>query len=150
MRTPGWDLVTGEPASPGIEPGYPALEAIAIQVVDDIGYGRNVVLEIEDTGDDRDKAFLMGTVLIRLVEHLRMRQRAEGATRSVAAAPVGLRRSPPTAPPAPRGQAGGVAEHAVEMFAGLLAEIRAYGEGLQVRHAAGARADSEITGEVGP
>ena len=30
----------------------------------------------------------------------------------------------------PRGQAGGAAAHAVEMFAGLLAEIRAYGEGL--------------------
>ena len=106
-----------------MRPAYPALEdlqATAIQVVNEIGYGRevtdnvrgfvtvrisslrqgtagrffqgshpldfgrllarNVVLEIEDTGDDRDKAFLMGTVLIRLVEHLRMRQRAEGAT----------------------------------------------------------------------
>jgi hypothetical protein len=103
----GWNLVTGEPASPGIQPGYPALEdlqATAIQVVEEIGYGReitdnvrgfvtvrisslrlgttgrflqgghpvdftrlldrNVVFEIEDTGDDRDKAFLMGTVLI--------------------------------------------------------------------------------------
>src|SRR5690606_1321253 len=44
---------------------------------------RNVVLEIEDVGDDRDKAFLMGTVLVRLVEHLRMRQRR--------GAPPGLR-----------------------------------------------------------
>ena len=168
----GWDLVTGEPASPGIQPGYPALEdlqATAIQVVDDIGYGReitdnvrgfvtvrisslrlgttgrflqgghpldftrlldrNVVFEIEDTGDDRDKAFLMGTVLIRLVEHLRLRQRAEGATAprlrhlSVFEEAHRLLRQP-------RGQAGGAAAHAVEMFAGLLAEIRAYGEGL--------------------
>jgi hypothetical protein len=39
---------------------------------------RNVVFEIEDVGDDRDKAFLMGTVLVRLVEFLRMRQRATG------------------------------------------------------------------------
>ena len=36
----------------------------------------NAVLEIEDVGDDSDKAFLMGTVLIRLVEHLRMVNRA--------------------------------------------------------------------------
>jgi hypothetical protein len=36
----------------------------------------NAVLEIEDVGDDSDKAFLMGTVLIRLVEHLRMANRA--------------------------------------------------------------------------
>ncbi len=168
----GWDLVTGEPASPGIQPGYPALEdlqATAMQVVNEIGYGReitdnvrgfvavrisslrqgtagrffqgghpldftrlldrNVVLEIEDTGDDRDKAFLMGTVLIRLTEHLRMRQRAEGATAprlrhlSVFEEAHRLLRQP-------QGPADGAAAHAVEMFAGLLAEIRAYGEGL--------------------
>ncbi len=38
--------------------------------------GTNAVLEIEDVGDDSDKAFLMGTVLIRLAEHLRMASRA--------------------------------------------------------------------------
>ena len=36
---------------------------------------RNAVLEIEDVGDDADKAFLMGAVLIRLAEHLRLAQR---------------------------------------------------------------------------
>ena len=36
---------------------------------------RNVVFEIEDVGDDRDKAFLMGTVLIQLTEHLRLQPR---------------------------------------------------------------------------
>jgi uncharacterized protein len=167
----GWDLVTGEPATPGLAPGYPALEDLqstALDVVGEIGYGReitdnvrgfvmvriaslrqgttgrflqgghpldvtrlldaNVVLEIEDTGDDRDKAFLMGTVLIRLAEHLRLRQRAEGPAAprlrhlSVFEEAHRLLRQP-------RGQAGAAA-HAVEMFAGLLAEIRAYGEGL--------------------
>ena len=34
-----------------------------------------MVLEIEDVGDDADKAFLMGTVLIRLAEHLRLTHR---------------------------------------------------------------------------
>ena len=88
----------------------------------------NVVFMIEDTGDDRDKAFLMGTVLIRLAEHLRLRQRAEGPTPprlrhlSVFEEAHRLLRQP-------RGPAGAAA-HAVEMFAGLLAEIRAYGEGL--------------------
>ena len=168
----GWDLVTGEPSTSGVQPGYPALEdlqATALQVVDEIGYGReitdnvrgfvtvrisslrlgttgrflqgghpldfarlldaNVVFEIEDTGDDRDKAFLMGTVLIRLVEHLRLRQRAEGPAAprlrhlSVFEEAHRLLRQP-------RGTASGAAAHAVEMFAGLLAEIRAYGEGL--------------------
>ena len=171
----GWDLVTGEPAAPGLQPGYPALEdlqAAAMQVVERdrvrpgghrqrprVRHGpdrsslrlgttgrflrrrppaglrprcwtRNVVLEIEDAGDDRDKAFLMGAVLIRLAEHLRLRQRAEGPAAAAAAAPDRGRGSPPAAAPAPRPAGGGAAAHAVEMFAGLLAEIRAYGEGL--------------------
>jgi uncharacterized protein len=168
----GWDMVTGEPVRPGQPPAYPALEdlqATAIQIVEEIGYGReitdnvrgfvavrisslrlgttgrflqgghpldfgrllkaNVVFEIEDVGDDRDKAFLMGTVLIRLTEHLRLRQRAEGASAprlrhlSVFEEAHRLLRQP-------HGTAAGPAAHAVEMFAGLLAEIRAYGEGL--------------------
>ena len=40
---------------------------------------RNVVLEIEDVGDDADKAFLMGAVLIRLAEHLRLAQPDEAS-----------------------------------------------------------------------
>jgi uncharacterized protein len=89
----------------------------------------NVVLEIEDIGDDMDKAFLMGTVLIRLVEHLRLRQHAHGgavlALRHLTVIEEAhrlLRRAVTT----------GAAAHAVEMFAGMLAEIRAYGEGLVV------------------
>ncbi len=93
----------------------------------------NAVLEIEDVGDDGDKAFLMGTVLIRLAEHLRMANRARPP------GPVTLRhltvieeahRLLRRHQAADGGAAGGAAAHAVEMFAGLLAEIRAYGEGL--------------------
>ena len=93
----------------------------------------NVVLEIEDVGDDADKAFLMGTVLIRLVEHLRLTHRAAGRAPGLAHLTVVeeahrlLRRADPG------GSAGaGAAAHAVELFAGLLAEIRAYGEGLVI------------------
>ncbi|RKS68747.1 DNA helicase HerA-like ATPase [Actinomadura pelletieri DSM 43383] len=88
---------------------------------------RNVVLEIEDVGDDRDKAFLMGTVLVRLVEHLRMRQRAGGG--------AGLRHLTVFEEAhrlLRRSEQAGPASHAVETFASLLAEIRAYGEGLIV------------------
>ncbi len=94
---------------------------------------RNVVLEIEDVGDDADKAFLMGTVLIRLAEHLRL------AHRTSPAGPAGLRhltvveeahRLLRRAGSGDEPGGGGAAGHAVEMFAGLLAEIRAYGEGL--------------------
>ena len=108
----------------------------------------NAVLEIEDVGDDSDKAFLMGTVLIRLVEHLRMVNRAKPSSPGGlgGVVPPGASRAPATLrhltvieeahrllrrPEAPgSGASGSAASHAVEMFAGLLAEIRAYGEGL--------------------
>ncbi|NKZ04517.1 ATP-binding protein [Actinomadura latina] len=164
----GWDLALGEPAVAGTSPRYPTLadlQAVAEEVVTDIGYGqeitdnvrgfirvrlsslrlgttgrffegghpidfdallaRNVVLEIEDVGDDRDKAFLMGTVLVRLVEHLRMRQGGAAGLRHLSVFEEAhrlLRRS----------ERAGPASHAVETFASLLAEIRAYGEGLIV------------------
>src|SRR5262249_49475730 len=38
---------------------------------------RNVVLCLEDIANDEDKAFLMGTLIIRVVEHLRLAARAE-------------------------------------------------------------------------
>jgi DNA helicase HerA-like ATPase len=170
----GWDLVLGEPATPGIQPGYPALadlQAVADQVVLDVGYGpevernvrgfitvrlgslrlgtpgrffqgghpldftrlldTNVVLEIEDVGDDQDKAFLIGTVLIRLTEHLRLRERHTGREPArlrhltVIEEAHRLLRNPEP------GQRGPAAK-AVEMFAALFAEVRAYGEGLIV------------------
>jgi hypothetical protein len=169
----GWDLVTGSAAADGA--GYPSLadlQAAAMTVVEEIGYGReitdnvrgfvrvrigslrlgtagrflggghpldfgallgsNVVLEIEDCGDDRDKAFVTGAVLLRLAEFLRMRARAEGPVLpglrhlTVVEEAHRLLRQPPP------GTGNGPAAHAVEMFAGLLAEIRAYGEGLVV------------------
>ena len=104
-----------------------------------IDFGRllrtNAVLEIEDVGDDSDKAFLMGTVLIRLAEHLRMASRATSGGQvtlrhlTVIEEAHRLLRRPEAAG---GGSAGGATAHAVEMFAGLLAEIRAYGEGLVI------------------
>jgi DNA helicase HerA-like ATPase len=169
----GWDVVTGA-GVPGslIEPAVPTLEQLqyaALQVIKDVGYGRelmadvqgfvdvrlrslrigsagrffegghpadiggmlrdNIVLAIEDVANDEDKAFLMGTLIIRVVEHLRMRERGQGGP------PPGLRhvivieeahrllrnRGPER-----------TSSHAVELFAGMLAEIRAYGEGIIV------------------
>ncbi|MBE1490624.1 ATP-binding protein [Plantactinospora soyae] len=91
---------------------------------------RNVVVEIEDVGDDRDKAFLMGTLLIRLVEHLRVAQRTDPASfrsglRHLSVFEEAHRLLRRTEHPGP-------VAHAVELFAALLAEIRAYGEGLVI------------------
>ena len=92
-----------------------------------------MVLEIEDAGDDRDKAFLMGAMLIRLTEHLRLRapRRRPGCRRGLRHLTVieeahRLLRQPPP------GTGAGPAAQATEMFADLLAEIRAYGEGLVI------------------
>ena len=88
---------------------------------------QNVVLEIEDLGDDRDKAFLMGAIIIRLVEHLRLRSDRDGDSGlrhlTVIEEAHRLLRRP---------EGVGPATHAVELFASLLAEVRAYGEGIVI------------------
>ena len=77
---------------------------------------RNVVFEIEDVGDDADKAFLMGAVLMRLSEHLRVKFRRHEGRQGLTHITVIeeahrlLRRAEPGA--------SGPAAHAVEMFAG--------------------------------
>ncbi|MFI9554335.1 ATP-binding protein [Nonomuraea endophytica] len=86
----------------------------------------NVVFQIEDVGDDQDKAFLMGVVLLRLAEHLRVGRTGSEELRHLTVIEEAhrlLRRT--------EGRKGAAA-HAVETFASLLAEIRAYGEGLVV------------------
>ncbi|MXQ66731.1 DUF853 family protein [Actinomadura rayongensis] len=172
-ETNGWDVVTGG-GVPGslIEPTVPTLEQLqnaALQVITDVGYGRemmadvqgfvdvrlrslrigsagrffegghpadiggmlrdNIVLAIEDVANDEDKAFLMGTLIIRIVEHLRMRSR--GASRDGAPA---LRHVIviEEAHRLLRNRPERTSSHAVELFAGMLAEIRAYGEGIIV------------------
>ncbi|MDA0634051.1 ATP-binding protein [Nonomuraea sp. MCN248] len=167
----GWDVVTGG-AVPGskVPPSVPTLEQLqqhAMDVIQEIGYGRevqadvegfislrlrslrvgsagrffegghpadiggllrrNVVLAIEDVANDEDKAFLMGTLIIRIVEHLRMRARQEKSTglRHVIVIEEAHRLL------RDRGT-GRAATHAVELLAGMLAEIRAYGEGIVV------------------
>lgn len=88
------------------------------------------VLELEDIGDDGDRAFLMGLLLIRLVEYRRAQGQLDGLQHVLVIeeahrllANVGPRRSEEEADP--RGKA-------VEVFAHLLSEIRAYGQGVLV------------------
>ncbi len=166
----GWDPVTGAgrpgaPADPAV-PTLAQLRSAALDVIEDVGYGRelradvrgfvdvrlrslrtgsagrffegghpadvaellrrNVVLAIEDVANDEDKAFLIGTLIIRLVEHLRLRARRDPAD--------GLRHVIVIEEAHRLLRAGreGASAHAVELFASLLAEIRAYGEGIMV------------------
>ena len=166
----GWDPVTGAgrpdaPAPPAV-PTLARLQQAALEVIDDVGYGRelqadvrgfvdvrlrslrvgsagrffegghpadvgellrhNVVLAIEDVANDEDKAFLIGTLIIRIVEHLRLRARsgAGSGLRHVIVIEEAHRLL--------RAQREGASGHAVELFASMLAEIRAYGEGIVV------------------
>ena len=88
------------------------------------------VLELEGMGDEGDKAFLMGLVLIRLAEHRRAAGHASSLVHLLVIeeahrllANVAARTSEEMANP--RGQA-------VETFANLLSEIRAYGQGVVI------------------
>ncbi|SRR5579875_327578 len=199
----GWDPVTGAgrpgTAVPPAVPTLARLQAAATEVIEDVGYGRelqadvrgfvevrlrslrtgsagrffegghpadigellrrNVVLAIEDVANDEDKAFLIGTLIIRIVEHLRLRARAGAPGGRDPLGPGGQAGAggPGTPPGAggPGAAAGaeaplrhvmvieeahrllragreGAGAHAVELFASLLAEIRAYGEGLVI------------------
>jgi hypothetical protein len=166
----GWDPVTGAgrpgAAAPPAVPTLAQLQRAALEVIEDVGYGRelradvrgfvdvrlrslrtgsagrffegghpadvaelmrrNVVLAIEDVANDEDKAFLIGTLIIRLVEHLRMRARtapADGLAHVIVIE---------EAHRLLRASREGASAHAVELFASLLAEIRAYGEGIMV------------------
>jgi uncharacterized protein DUF87 len=88
------------------------------------------ILELEGIGDDDDRAFLMGLLLMRLFEHRRAAGRYKGLQHLLVIeeahrllSSVGPHRSQEEANP--RGKA-------VESFANLLAEVRAYGQGIIV------------------
>jgi hypothetical protein len=88
---------------------------------------RNVVIEAESVTNDQDKAFVMGVILIRIYEQLLLQAREQKVTglRHVTVIEEAhrlLRRVDSDSPGA----------HSIELFAGLLAEVRAYGEGLIV------------------
>jgi hypothetical protein len=88
------------------------------------------VLELEPLGDDEDKAFLIGLLLIRLAEHRRTGGQAAGLRHLLVIeeahrllAMVSGRRHEEEADPRAK---------AVEAFGHLLSEVRAYGQGIVV------------------
>jgi uncharacterized protein len=166
----GWDPILGETAAHQT-PRYPRLadlHAAALEVVEGIGYGKEVtdnvkgfvnirigslrigttggffetahplkldellqkptVIEIEDLGNDSDKAFLMGILIIRIVEILRLQQmhglQKPGLNHVLVLEEAHRLLS--------KSEPGSSRAKAVEMFASLLAEVRAYGQGILV------------------
>ena len=91
---------------------------------------RPTVLELEGLGDDDDKAFVMGLILVALAEH----RRVAGQSRSLRHLLVieeAHRLLSSSSGPRMEGEAD-VRGKAVETFANLLAEVRAYGQGVVV------------------
>ncbi|MET9608229.1 DUF87 domain-containing protein [Streptomyces sp. NPDC006512] len=94
---------------------------------------RPTVIELEGMGDDDDKSFMMGLLLIRLAEHRRIEGDTEAlrhllvveeAHRLLAAPGGGSRRGDETE--------ADVRGKAIETFTHMLSEIRAYGQGVVV------------------
>ena len=179
----GWDLVTGGGLAGAVaEPAVPTLAQLqraALEVIGEVGYGRelqadvrgfvdvrlrslrigsagrffegghpadvaallrrNVVLCLEDVANDEDKAFVMGTLVIRIVEHLRLAARAgrRAGLRHV----IVIEEAHRLLRARQEGRASG---HAVELFAAMLAEIRAYGEGLVIAEQIPAKLVSDV------
>ncbi len=90
------------------------------------------ILELETVGDDEEKAFLIGLVLMFLYEYYSSTGYAENEKLKhitvIEEAHRLLKKSPPTADLETANMAG----KAVETFSNILAEIRAYGEGIIV------------------
>ncbi|MEU1458043.1 ATP-binding protein [Streptomyces avermitilis] len=94
--------------------------------------GRPTVLELDGMGDDDDKAFVMGLLMIRLAEQRRTEADTAGLRHLLV-----IEEAHRLLANAHRPQGGGEAEadvrgKAVETFASLLSEIRAYGQGVIV------------------
>ncbi|MGX4694764.1 ATP-binding protein [Streptomyces sp. JNUCC 63] len=88
------------------------------------------VIELEGMGDDDDKAFLIGLLLIRLAEHRRAAGQAQDLTHLLVIEEAHRLISNVT-----RGRSEYVADprgQAVETFTNLLSEIRAYGQGVLI------------------
>ncbi len=92
---------------------------------------RPTVLELDGMGDDDDKAFVMGLLFIRLVEHRRTESQTREGLRHLLVIEEAHRLLSNVGTRA-REEEADARGKAVETFANLLAEIRAYGQGIVV------------------
>ena len=106
-------------------------------------FDRPVVIELEALGDEDDKAFLMGLILIRLAEH----RRAQGphvGLRHLLVVEEAHRLLSSKGKRGDRDQSGDAGEKAIETFTNLLAEVAAYGQGLVIADQVPSRLAPEV------
>jgi hypothetical protein len=90
------------------------------------------IIELEPVGDDDEKAFLMGLLLIRLYEHRRARGSVEGTGLRHVVVVEEAHRLLANVPAASNQEQANPRGKAVEAFANLLSEVRAYGQGFLI------------------
>ncbi|MEN3615931.1 DUF87 domain-containing protein [Plantactinospora sp. ZYX-F-223] len=110
--------------------GKGAMLDVTRSLPDEELFGHPTVVELEGLGDDGDKAFVAALLIVRLAEHRRSAGHRAGLTHLLVveeAHRLLANVAGPTAEGAadPRGQA-------VATFSNLLAEIRAYGQGVVI------------------
>jgi DNA helicase HerA-like ATPase len=106
-------------------------------------FDRPVVIELEPLGDENDKAFLMGLILIRLAEHRRAQGPHEGL-RHLLVVEEAHRLLSSKGRRGDRDQSGDAGEQAIETFTNLLAEVAAYGQGLVIADQVPSRLAPEV------
>ncbi len=120
---------------------------VAASIPTEVLVSRPTVIELDAMGDDDDKAFVMGLLLVRIVQHrrrtgpsaaLRHLLVIEEAHRLLSAR--GGRAAPEEADPK-----GNV----VDMFSHLLSEIRAYGQGVVIADQVPARLAPDVMKNTG-
>ncbi len=90
------------------------------------------IIELEQIGDDDEKAFLMGLLMTRIYEYLRGHGSTEGTDLKHVVVVEEAHRLLCNVPPQAMQEQSNVRGKAVETFTNMLSEIRAYGEGFLV------------------
>ncbi len=104
---------------------------------------RPTVLELATLGDEEESAFFMGLILIKLTQHLQHTGATGGELRHVTLVEE-AHRLLAEAPPAAHADAGNARARAVAGFCNLIAEVRAFGEGLIIAEQSPARLARDI------
>ena len=122
--------------------GKGAMLDVARSMPDEELFGLPVVVELEALGDDGDKAFIAALLLIRLAEY----RRAKGQHDKLVHLLVIEEAHRLLSAPAPGGpeDAANPKGQAVETFSHLLAEVRAYGQGVVIADQVPARLASGV------
>jgi hypothetical protein len=92
---------------------------------------RPAVLELANLGDDEEVAFVMGLVLLQLTAHLQAMGASDGILRHMTLIEE-AHRLLGVAPAAAHSDAGNARARGVATFCNLIAEVRAFGEGLLI------------------